>query len=287
MKKSLEIKIFPYFMIFPAVFIFALFLFYPAVNGLIVALHRWDGLGPMHFIGLDNFTRMFGDRHFVRALTRTLFFTVTAVPAIYVSALLLALLLTQKIKGISFFRAAFFWPTMVSAIIVGLTWRFILGESFGLVNFFVTSAGFEPVRWMTNPNMAMFTVIMVTTWSLSGYYMVMLIAGLKSIDETYYEAAEIDGASFWKQFFYITLPLLRPMSLLVLVLSTVQVVRTFPLIVGLTQGGPAGATRFMVQMIQETGFGMQQMGYASAMAVVLFLILALMTAIQFRLNRGN
>jgi len=274
-------------MILPTLLIFGTFLFYPAINGFVVSLHRWDGLSPMHFIGFDNFTRMIDDRHFVRAFTRTLFFTAVAVPSIYVSALMLALLLTRKIKGVAFFRAAFFWPTMISAIIVGLTWRFILGESFGLVNFFVTSAGFDAIRWMTNPNMAMFTVIMVTTWSLAGYYMVMLIAGIKSIDETYYEAAEIDGAGFWRQFFYITLPMLRPMSLLVLVLSTVQVVRTFPLVVGLTQGGPAGATRFMVQMIQETGFGRMQMGYASAMAVVLFLILAVLTAIQFRVNKRD
>jgi len=133
----------------------------------------------------------------------------------------------------------------------------------------------------------MFSVIFVTTWSLAGYYMVMLIAGLKSISETYYEAAEIDGASFWQQFFFITLPLLRPMSLLVLVLATVTVVRSYPLILALTGGGPAGATRFMVQQIHETGFSRLQMGYSSAMAVVLFAVLALLTAIQFRVNRGG
>jgi len=285
--KNLEQKLFPYLMLLPAMVIFGLFLFYPAINGLWIAFHRWDGLNPMTFIGIDNFTRMLNDRHFIGAFRGTMVFAAIAVPSIYIASLMLGLLLTRRIKGINFFRAAFFWPTMVSAIIAGLSWRFILSESFGLANFAVTSLGYEPIRWLTNSNWALFVVIFVTVWSLAGYYMVMMIAGLKAIDETYYEAADIDGASFWQQFFYITMPLLRPTSLLVLVLSTVAVVRTFPLVVALTGGGPAGATRFMVQMIMETGFDRGQMGYASAMAVVLFVILAILTIVQFRANRGG
>ena len=286
--KSLEIKIFPYLMLLPMMTIFTLFLFWPAVNGIWISLHNWDGLNNMRFLGIDNYTRLLSDRNFIRAFQNTMLFTAITVPSIYLVSLALALLLTRRIKASSFFRAVFFWPTMISSIIVGLSWRFLLGEGFGLVNYILTSVfGLEPVRWVTNANMAMFTTIFVTTWSLSGYYMVMLIAGIKSISETYYEAAEIDGANFWQQFFAITLPLLRPMSLLVLVLSTVSVVRSFPLILALTGGGPAGHTRFMVQQIQETGFGRLQMGYASAMAVVLFLVLAVLTIVQFRLNKGG
>jgi len=285
--KNLEMKIFPYLMLAPMMVIFTMFLFWPAINGFWISLHNWDGLNPMTFLGIDNYLRLLDDRHFVRAFTSTMTFTAITVPAIYVVSLGLALMLTRKIKMSGLFRAIFYWPTMISSIIVGLSWRFLLGESFGLINFMLTSFGMEPVRWVTNANMAMFSVVFVTTWSLAGYYMVMLIAGIKSISETYYEAAEIDGASFWQQFFFITLPLLRPMSLLVLVLSTVTVVRSFPLILALTGGGPAGATRFMVQQIHESGFSRLQMGYASAMAVVLFVVLAILTAVQFRLNRGG
>ena len=285
--KNLEMKIFPYIMLLPMMVIFTLFLFWPAINGMWISLHSWDGLNAMSFLGIDNYTRLLGDRHFVRAFSSTMIFTAITVPSIYVVSLALALMLTRKIKLSGLFRAVFYWPTMISSIIVGLSWRFLLGESFGLINYILTTFGMEPVRWMTNANMAMFTVIFVTTWSLAGYYMVMLIAGIKSISETYYEAAEIDGASFWQQFFHITLPLLRPMSLLVLVLSTVTVVRSFPLILALTGGGPAGTTRFMVQQIQETGFSRLQMGYASAMAVVLFAVLAILTAVQFGLNKGG
>jgi alpha-1,4-digalacturonate transport system permease protein len=285
--KSLEMKIFPYLMMLPMMTIFTLFLFWPAVNGLWISLHSWDGLNEMTFLGLDNYIRLLDDRNFVRAFQGTMFFTAVTVPSIYVVALALALMLTRRVKATGLFRAIFFWPTMISSIIVGLSWRFLLGESFGLINYILTTLGMEPVRWVTNANMAMFTVIFVTTWSLAGYYMVMLIAGIKSISETYYEAARIDGANFWQQFFSITLPLLRPMSLLVLVLSTVTVVRSYPLILALTGGGPAGHTRFMVQQIHEAGFGRQQMGFASAMAVVLFLVMAVLTATQFRLNRGG
>ena len=286
--KSLEMKIFPYLMLLPMMTIFTMFLFWPAINGVWISLHRWDGLSEMTFLGLDNYARLWDDRNFVRAFRSTMMFTAITVPSIYVVSLSLALMLTRKIKASSLFRAIFFWPTMISSIIVGLSWRFLLGESFGLINYILTTFfNMEPVRWVTNANMAMFTVIFVTTWSLAGYYMVMLIAGIKSISETYYEAAEIDGANFWQQFFFITLPLLRPMSLLVLVLSTVTVVRSFPLILALTGGGPAGHTRFMVQQIQETGFGRLQMGYASSMAVILFVVLAVLTAVQFRINRGG
>ena len=285
--KSLEIKVFPYLMLLPTLVIFTVFLFWPAINGVWISLHAWDGLNAMRFLGIENYAGLFGDDQFVRAFGKTMLFTAITVPVVYVAALLLALMLTGKIKGAGFFRAVFYWPTMISSIIVGLSWRFLLGESFGLVNFFLTSSGLPPVRWLTDSNMAMFTTVFVTAWSLAGYYMVMLIAGLKSIPDTYYEAAEIHGANSRQKFFYITLPLLRPMSLLVLVLSTVTVVRSYPLILALTGGGPAGATRFMVQMIQQTGFERMQMGYASAMAVILFAVLAILTAVQFRMNRGG
>ena len=130
-------------------------------------------------------------------------------------------------------------------------------------------------------------VVFVTVWSLAGYYMVMFVAGIKAISQDYYEAAQIDGATFWQQFWYITLPLLKATSLLVLVLSTVTVIKTYPLVFALTTGGPAGATKFMVQAIQETGFEKSQMGYACAMAMILFAVLAVLTMVQFKLNKGG
>ncbi len=285
--KSFEQKIFPYLLLLPTIVIFAVFLFYPAVNGFWISLTKWDGINPQEFVGLDNYQKLLTDSSFWASFRHTIFFTVITVPGIMVSALGLAMLLTREIKGSNFFRAVFYWPIMISTIVVGLSWRFLFGEEFGVINYVITACGGQNVKWLTDSKLAMFIVIFVSIWSMAGYYMVMFIAGIKSISETYYEAARIDGATGWQQFRFITLPLLKPTTLLVMVLSTVNVIKTYPLVYALTKGGPAGATKFMVQMIQETGFEKSKMGYACAMTMVLFVLLALLTAVQFRLNRGG
>lgn len=285
--KSFERKLFPYLMLLPMIVIFGVFLFYPALNGLKISFMKWDGINPQEFVGLKNYSKLLGDKVFWRAFTRTIAFTAMAVPGIYVAALGLALLLTREVKGSDFFRAVFYWPTMISSIVVGLSWRFLLGEDFGVINYMITTLGKSPVKWLTDPKIAMGVIVFVTVWSLAGYYMVMFVAGIEAIPRDYYEAAQIDGASFWQQFRFITLPLLKATSLLVLVLSTVTVIKTYPLVYALTKGGPAGATKFMVQYIQETGFEKSQMGYACAMAMVLFAVLAALTIAQFKLNKGG
>ncbi|WP_367568133.1 carbohydrate ABC transporter permease [Lacrimispora sp.] len=285
--RSFEQKVFPYLLLAPTLIIFGLFLFFPAVNGLWISLTKWDGVNPQKFIGIENYVKLMSDRGFWESFFQTILFTAISVPLVYASALGLAMLLTGERKGNDFFRAVFYWPTMISSIIVGLTWRFLLGEDFGVINYLLTAAGRSPVKWLTNPNYAMGVVIFVTAWSMSGYYMVMFVSGIKAISETYYEAARIDGAGGLAQFRYITLPLLKPTSLLVIVLSTVTIIKTYPLVYALTQGGPAGATKFMVQSIQETGFQKNQMGYASAMTMILFVLLALFTVLQFQINKGG
>ena len=226
--KSFEQKIFPYLLLAPTMIIFGLFLFFPALNGLWISLTKWDGVNPQVFVGVKNYVTLFGDKSFWNSFVRTLVFTLVSVPSVYVAALGLAVLLTGGIRGSNFFRAVFYWPTMISTIIVGLTWRFLLGEDFGLVNYLLTAMDKTPVKWLTDPNNAMGVVIFVTVWSMAGYYMVMFVSGIKAISETYYEAARIDGAGAWQQFKFITLPLLKPTSLLVLVLSTVSIIKTYP-----------------------------------------------------------
>ena len=272
----------------PAVILFSAVVIVPFIFGLYLTFTGWDGISSsIPFVGLENYFALFQDGSFWVSLGRTILCAFIAVILANVVAFGLAYLVTSNIKGSNFFRAVFYWPTMISTIIVGLTWRFLLGEDFGLVNYLLTAMDKTPVKWLTDPNNAMGVVIFVTVWSMAGYYMVMFVSGIKAISETYYEAARIDGAGAWQQFRFITLPLLKPTSLLVLVLSTVSIIKTYPLVYSLTQGGPAGATKFMVQMIQETGFEKNKMGYASAMTMALFLILALFTIIQFKLNQGG
>lgn len=285
--KSFERKIFSYLMLAPTLLVFGVFLFYPALNGVWISLTKWDGVNPQKFIGFQNYLKLAADKNFWESFANTLLFTAFSVPLIYAAALGLAVLLTGEIKGSNFFRAVFYWPTMISSIVVGLTWRFLLGEDFGVVNYLLTLMEKSPVKWLTDARNAMMVIILVTVWSMAGYYMVMFVSGIKGISQTYYEAARIDGGGAWQQFWYITLPLLKPTSLLVIVLSTINVIKTYPLVFALTQGGPAGATKFMVQTIQETGFEKSQMGYASAMTMVLFLVLSMFTSVQFKVNRGG
>lgn len=274
-------------MLAPTLLVFGVFLFYPALNGVWISLTKWDGVNPQKFIGFQNYLKLAADKNFWESFANTILFTAFSVPLIYAAALGLAVLLTGEIKGSNFFRAVFYWPTMISSIVVGLTWRFLLGEDFGVVNYLLTLMEKSPVKWLTDARNAMMVIILVTVWSMAGYYMVMFVSGIKGISQTYYEAARIDGGGAWQQFWYITLPLLKPTSLLVIVLSTINVIKTYPLVFALTQGGPAGATKFMVQTIQETGFEKSQMGYASAMTMVLFLVLSLFTSVQFKVNRGG
>lgn len=286
MKYKLKRKIFPYVMLLPTLFIFGVFIFYPAITGILNSLYIWDGIGQPVFAGLENYKTIATDKYFWDALLRTLFFTVVSVPLVYWAALGLALLLCAKVRGKGIFRSIFYWPTMISSVVVGLSWKFLLGDM-GVINYLLTTFGASPVKFLTNATWAMVIVIFVTVWSLAGYYMVMFLAGLNSIDTTYYEAAEIDGASKWAQFTHITMPLLKPTTLLVIVLSFTTIIKTYPLVYSLTEGGPARATKFVVQMIYETGFRENKMGYACVMTVILFAVLALLTLVQFRVNRGG
>lgn len=284
---KIQRKIFPYLMLLPMAAIFIVYLFYPACNGFYTSFTKWDGINPAEFVGLDNYRRLLTDGTFWTSFKQTMIFTVISVPGIYVMALLLALPLTRNIHASSFFRAIFYWPCMISSIVVGLMWRFVFGEDFGIINYIITLFGGESVKWLTSPKAAMGIIIFVTIWSMAGYYMVMFVAGIKAIPEDYYEAATIDGATYWESVRFITMPLLKSTSLMILVLSTVAVIRTYPLVYALTKGGPAGATKLMVQIIQETGFEKSKMGYACAMTMVLFVVLAIVTSVQFRLNRGG
>jgi len=166
--RKFERNAFPYLLLAPTLIIFGLFLFFPALNGLWISLTKWDGVNPQVFVGIRNYIKLFTDRGFWDSFLRTIFFTGVSVPLVYVSAMGLALLLSGARKGNNFFRAVFYWPTMISSIIVGLTWRFLLGEEFGVINYLLTVMGRSPVKWLTDQNYSMAVVIFVTAWSMSG-----------------------------------------------------------------------------------------------------------------------
>ncbi|QLG41211.1 MULTISPECIES: carbohydrate ABC transporter permease [unclassified Paenibacillus] len=286
-KQNRKLVIAPYLFILPNLLIFGTFIVFPSLLGLYYSFHVYDGLNPMKFNGLDNYIKIIGDREFWSTIGRTGIYAAIVVPLIYAAALGIALLLAREIRMRGFFRAVFYWPTMISYIIVGLTWKWIFGDSFGILNHLLTVVGVEPVGFLTSSFWANTAVIIATVWSRAGFFMVIFIAGLQAIPTDYYEAARLDGATGMKVFRYITLPLLKPTSLLVVMLTLIDAFKAFPLMFALTGGGPGKETTYIVQYIYEIGFNRQELGLASAMSVMLFILIGGFSALQFRLSKGG
>ncbi len=286
-KTSLERTLFPYMMILPNLLIFVIFIAVPAVFGFVYSLTDWEGIGALHFIGFKNYIKLFQDTRFWISIRQTFLYALIALPLIVAIPLLLATQLVKKIRGRSIFRAIFYWPSMISYIVVGLLFQFIFGDSTGVINFLLEKMGGSSVGWFTNGVSAMAVVIIASVWSRSGFYMVTFLSGLSNISESYYEAAKVDGATGWRQFVSITLPLLKPTTFLVMILGFIDLFKQYGLVLTLTDGGPAGATKFAVQYIYEQAFDRFELGYASALSMVLLLILAVLTLVQFKINKGG
>lgn len=276
----------PYLFVLPNLLIFSVFIVIPILIGFVYSFHEYDGLNPMEFVGFDNYKEIFMNEEFWSALGKTARYALIVVPSIYCVSLAVAMMLIQPLRAKGLFRAIFYWPTMISYIIVGLTWKWIFGE-FGIMNYVLTLFGGESIQFMSDPFFANLTVIIASVWSRLGFYMVIFMAGLQAIPIDYYEAARLDGASKIRVFRSITLPLLKPTTVLVFMLAIIDAFKAYPLLFALTGGGPGKETTFIVQYIYETGFAKQELGMASAMSLVLFVLICLFTALQNKLSRGG
>lgn len=286
-KEKLKRQIAPYLFVLPNFLIFFIFIVIPAFVGLYYSFTDYDGLSEMNFIGLENYKEVFHSSEYWKIFGNTFKYAFAVVPLIFICSLLIANLLIKEIKAKGLFRAIFYWPTMISAIIVGVTWKWIFGDSFGILNYLLESIGLEPVKWLSDPVFAKISVVVGTIWARIGFFMVIFMAGLQSIPTSYYEAAQMDGASKFRMFWSITLPLLKPTSLLVLILLLIESFKQYPLVLAMTGGGPGKETTFLVQYIYEYGFKKGELGYASAMSVVLFVVIAIFTIIQFKWTKGG
>ncbi|HOX33182.1 MAG TPA: sugar ABC transporter permease [Spirochaetales bacterium] len=282
----------PYAFIAPSVLIFALFIVWPALNGFyqsvftrgIIVRPDIPGLGAA-YVGLANYERVLGDERFLSALGNTLLFSAATVPLIMLLSLALALVLQKRFRGVGAARAVVYWPSMISFIMVGIAWKWILNFESGIANYLLGLAGSPKVGWLVSPSLAMASIVGVSAWASAGFYMVMYIGGLNSIPEVYYEAALIDGASSLERFRYVTLPLLRPTILLVMVLATINCFKVYQQSRVLTAGGPGRATVFLVQNIYEEAFKLpNSVGYASAQSALFFLVMLALTLVQLRLG---
>jgi alpha-1,4-digalacturonate transport system permease protein len=243
-------------------------------------------VGDPEFVGLANYEKLFGDEQFYRSIVRTVLYTVLAVPVHYVAALGIALLLTSAATRFrSAGRVIFFVPWLISPIVTGVIWRWMFGENFGLINFVLTSINLPSQQWETNGDLALGVVILAGTWAGTAFTMLLFIAALRNIPQSYLEAAQLDGASASQRFFRITLPLLRPTSFMVVLLGTLGAMKEFAMVQALNGGGPGTENMFIVQYIYQTGFQRAQIGYASAVSMVLMVILIVIALIQMRFDR--
>ena len=275
----------PLLFLTPNMLIFFIFIILPAVSGLRMAFYDWSILGDKSLVWFNNFSELGGDKMFWRSLGNTLRYVLLVVPLLTASALAVALLVSGQGRFEGFFRGFYYIPTMLSFVIVGIIWRWLLGDEIGLVNYLLRLFGGKGVKWLTTPAMANSSLIFITVWAQTGFYMVMFVGGLQAIPDSLFEAAEIDGASPFQIFAEIKLPMIRPTMLVVLVLATINAFKAFELIFVLTKGGPGVSTKFLVQTIYQIAFEEDRMGYASSMAIVLMLVIGLLTMLQFRMNR--
>jgi multiple sugar transport system permease protein len=247
---------------------------------------NWDGANVVTFAGLDNFRQLLRDETFRIALVNTFYYVIGTVPPTMAASLALALLLNQRLRGRNFFRTTFFFPYVASLVAVAVVWNMLFHPAMGPVNQFLVSLGVEnPPRWSASVDWAMPTVIMASIWRGMGYYMVIYLAALQGIPSYLYEAAEIDGASAWQRFRYVTLPMLTPATFFVSMMLTIACFKIFDLIMVMTRGGPGRATNVLVIHTYNTAFREFRFGYSSAIALVLFLIVLIITIVQFRMEK--
>ena len=268
----------------PALTLLSLSVLVPALMALVISFTQTglDVTEPLEFIGLTNFQRLLGDPMFYQVLGTTLIYLFGVVPPIVIGALTLAVLVNRILPGVHILRAAFYTPVLVSIVVAAIAFRWLYAEN-GLINGWLGALfgqGFIPIDFLTNPFLALPSVMLVTLWKGLGYYMVIFLGGLQGIPTELYEAAELDGSEGWRKHVDITLPLLRPYVTLVAVISAIAATKVFEEVFLMTQGGPADSTRTLVYYVYDQAFAELEISYACTVGLALFLLVLLLTAIR-------
>lgn len=270
-----------YIFIAPFILGFLFWFLIPALTSLWLVFQKWNMIAPPEFIGLDNFEKLLTDRLFWQALKVTTVYSAIAVPLGMVLAFLLAMLMNSKVRGITVFRTIFYLPSIVPAVSNAVLWAWILNSDFGLLNALLHVFGVRRILWLQDPDWALPALVLMSLWGLGGG-MVIYLAGLQGIPNEFYEAAEIDGAGGWAKLWHVTLPLMSPVIFFNLVMSIIGTFQIFTAGYLITNGGPQNATLFYVLYLWRNAFLYLNMGYAAALAWVLFIIIIGLTALVFR-----
>jgi multiple sugar transport system permease protein len=282
-----------YLFLLPGLLVLALFFFIPIGAALLLSFTDFDiyaiaDINNLRVVGFQNYILLFQDPLFWTALKNTFYFVLVGGPLSVATSLGAAVLLTSKgLRFKGFFRTAYFAPVVTTLVAVAVVWRFLFHARYGLINSGLASLGIEPINWLGDPTWAMPAIIILAVWKNFGYNMIIFIAGLQNIPGHLYEAADIDGASAWEQFRHITVPMLAPTFLFVGIITMVGYFQLFAEPYVMTEGGPLNTTLSIVLMMYREGFKWWSMGYASAVAFTLFVIIFAATLIQLRLQRAQ
>ncbi|HHV83497.1 MAG TPA: sugar ABC transporter permease [Tepidanaerobacter syntrophicus] len=270
--------------ILPTLIGFCIFTFGSIIYSFIISFTNWDLLSPKKFIGLKNYINVFKDNFFWQCMYNTVYFVIALVPTVLVLSMALAIAVDQRTKRLSnYFKVSFFMPSVTSTVAISMVWLWIFNSDNGIANTLLGYLGVaNPPRWLESVVWAKPSLVIMRVWQMCGYYMLLFIAGLQTIPDSLYEAAIVDGASKWQRTRHITIPMLSNTTLFVVIMLVIESFNVFEAVYVMTGGGPGGTTNTMLYYIYTSGFKFYKMGYASALAWILFAILFALTFIQFK-----
>ena len=273
-------KFAPYLFLLPAVLLLVVFFFIPFFQTVILSFQDYNNsIYNATFVGLQNYILLFKNPIFYKVLANTFIYLIVAVPILAILPLFLAILLNQQIRGITVYKILIYLPVIVSIVVAAIAFKWLYAEQ-GILNYFANLLSFESIGWLTDPNWALYSVAIVTIWKGIGYYMMIYLAALMSVPKELYEACDIDGASFLRKHLTVTIPHIMPTIALVVTISSISAMKVFAEIYVMTKGGPLNSSKTIVYYIYERAFENLDLGYASAMAVVLLLIVMLFSLIN-------
>lgn len=282
----LQPRLTPYLFLFPALLMLGLTVFYPAVQAFYLSFTRYDILTAPEWVGLANFRRLWADTMFWQTFRNTLLYMVCVVPLLVMLPLGLAILVNQKLRGVRWFRAAYYTPVVISMVVAGLAWKWLYAET-GLLNQLLRLLGIstDGIPWLTSPSWAIFSVMAVTVWKGLGYYMVIYLAGLQAIPQELYEAAAIDGSDGIKQHWDVTVPLMKPYIFLVAVISAISATKVFEEVYVMTQGGPRNSSATIVYYLYDRAFKDLDISYACTIGLIMFGLILVLSLLRLSLER--
>lgn len=281
LKSNAWYKLLPYLMVLPAMIIFGVFVIYPVFYMIYVSFFDWNMIAEMEFIGLENYIEMFTDKDFWFVLGNTFKFMLMMVPATIILSLLIALYVKKNTRINRLIQNIMFMPNIVSLVSISFIWMWMMDQNRGLFNYVLSWFGVDPINWLGDPKVAMISLVLVNVWKNLGYYVLIIVAALQGIPNYLYEAAALDKAKPITIFFKITLPMLSPTLFFLILTGVIGSFKTFESVSLMTAGGPADSTNTMVYELYQQGFVFYNTGYASAMGVMLMIIVGLMTLIYF------